>query len=108
MMTATENEGAEPSRASSGNAAGADRHEPHGYLIGSLRHPTQITMYGINGGPNRWLRFPLDASIPPDSFVEQALNVARETHLFPLHGELTGVNQRGRGTPIRSPRKGLT
>ena len=29
---------------------------PHGYLIGTEARPSQITIYGLTGGPERWLR----------------------------------------------------
>jgi len=69
MTTATKTDGAGARRKSTGNAADARRYEPHGYLIGSQQRPNQITIYAITGGPDRWLRFRLDSSRPPGSFV---------------------------------------
>lgn len=90
MTTATKTDDAGARRKSTGNATDARRYEPHGYLIGSQPRPTQITIYAITGGPDRWMRFHLDASRPSGSFVAQALEVVRKTPVVPFHGELTG------------------
>lgn len=90
MTTRTEPDDGGARQENTGNAADPHRYEPHGYLIGSKQRPTQIAIYGITGGPDRWLRFCLDASRPPSSFVAQALDVARKTPIVPFHGELTG------------------
>ena len=36
--------------------------KPHAYLVGSQNRPSQITFYGMTGGPERWLKIPLDLS----------------------------------------------
>ena len=46
---------------------------PSAYLLGTETRPTQLTIYGISGGPERWLRIPLDLSQPAVTFVKQAL-----------------------------------
>ena len=67
-----------------------DGYEPHGYLIGSQRQPSQIVIFAITGGPDRWLRFRLDASLPAETFTAQALDIAKRTPAVPFHGALTG------------------
>ena len=39
--------------------------KPHAYLVGSENRPSQITIYGVTGGPERWLKIPLDLSQSP-------------------------------------------
>jgi hypothetical protein len=59
---------------------------PSAYLLGEESRPSQITIYGISGGAERWLRIPLDLSRPPVTFAAQALAVARCTKAVPFHG----------------------
>src|SRR5665213_1775059 len=63
---------------------------PHAYLIGTQTRPSQITIYGLTGGAERWLKIPLDLSQPPVTFVAQAVSVAKRTPLAPFHGTTTG------------------
>jgi hypothetical protein len=56
-----------------------DSFEPHGYLLGSSDRPSQIFIFGITGGAERWLKIPLDLSQPPLSYAAQALAVVRRT-----------------------------
>jgi hypothetical protein len=37
--------------------------KPHAYLVGEHSTPTQITIYGITGGPDRWLLIALDTTL---------------------------------------------
>lgn len=37
---------------------------PSAYLVGTESRPSSITMYGLSGGTERWLRIPLDLSQP--------------------------------------------
>ena len=53
--------------------------EPHGYLLGTSDRPSQIFIFGLTGGPERWLKIPLDLSQPPLSYAAQALSVVRRT-----------------------------
>src|SRR5665213_1964704 len=62
---------------------------PHAYLIGTKTRPSQITIYGLTGGAERWLKIPLDLS-QPVTFVAQAVSVAKRTPLAPFHGPTTG------------------
>jgi hypothetical protein len=32
--------------------------EPHGYLLGTSDRPSQIFIFGLTGGPERWLKIP--------------------------------------------------
>ena len=75
---------------SSGPIANPDDYRPHGYLIGTFSRPSQITIYGLTGGPERWLRIPIDGSRSPETFVEQALEVAKANPIVRFFGPLTG------------------
>jgi len=79
---------------------------PHGYLIGTEARPSQITIYGLTGGPDRWLKIRLDLSQPPVTFAIQAHAAAKTTPIVPFHGPTTGfiVNH----TPTRSVRFDLS
>ena len=63
---------------------------PHAYLLGTEGHPTEITLYGLTGGPERWLKIPLDLSQPPVTFAAQAHAVVKKTPYAPWHGGTTG------------------
>jgi hypothetical protein len=63
---------------------------PHAYLLGTKSRPTQITLYGLTGGPERWLKIPLDLSQPPVTFAAQAHAVVKKTPNVPWHGATTG------------------
>jgi hypothetical protein len=63
---------------------------PHGYLKGSQTRPSQITIYGISGGPKRWLLIKLDATKPAFTFATQALAVVKKTPCVPFFGATTG------------------
>ena len=64
--------------------------EPHGYLLGTSDRPTQIFIFGLTGGPERWLKIPLDLSQPPANYAAQALAVARRTPVVEFFGATTG------------------
>jgi hypothetical protein len=64
--------------------------EPHGFLIGSKNRPSQIVIFGMTGGGERWLKIPLDLSNPPITYARQALAVVRKTPLVPFHGNTAG------------------
>jgi hypothetical protein len=55
--------------------------KPHAYLLGSSNQPSQICIFGLTGGAERWLKIPLDLSQPPLSYAAQALSVVRRTPL---------------------------
>jgi len=63
---------------------------PSAYLLGTETRPTQITIYGISGGAERWRRIPLDLSQPAVTFVQQALIVVRKTQVVPFYGPTIG------------------
>ncbi len=63
---------------------------PHGYLCGSQERPSSITMCGITGGPERWLKILLDSSRPAVTFAEQALAVVRKTPTITFFGPTIG------------------
>ena len=53
-------------------AAWRESFKPHAYLVGSQNRPSQITFYGLTGGPERWLKIPLDLSQPAVTYAVQA------------------------------------
>jgi hypothetical protein len=64
--------------------------KPHAYLVGSEHRPSQITIYGITGGPERWLKIPLDLSQPPVTYAVQAHEFVKKTPFVPFFGPTTG------------------
>ena len=64
--------------------------KPHVYLVGSEDRPSQITFYGMTGGPERWLKIPLDLSQPPVTYAVQADEFVAKTPFVPFFGETTG------------------
>jgi hypothetical protein len=64
--------------------------QPSAYLLGTSDRPSQILFFGITGGPERWLRIPLDLSQPPVSYAAQALAVVRKTPEVKFFGPTTG------------------
>jgi hypothetical protein len=64
--------------------------KPAAYLVGTESWPSSITIYGMSGGAERWLRIPLDLSQPPITFVPQALAVVRRTPTVPFFGATKG------------------
>jgi hypothetical protein len=63
---------------------------PSAYLLGTDTRPSQIVIYGVTGGSERWLNIPLDLSRPAVTFARQALAVARRTPIVPVFGPTTG------------------
>jgi len=45
---------------------------------------------GFTDGADRWLKISFDPCSPPDTFVSQALEIARRTPRVPFHGDLQG------------------
>jgi hypothetical protein len=64
--------------------------KPSAYLVGTQSRPSSITIYGLGGGAERWLRIPLDLSQPPVTFAPQALIVVRRTPEVPFYGATKG------------------
>jgi len=64
--------------------------KPHAYLVGSQNRPSQITFYGMTGGPERWLKMPLDLSQPPVTYAVQAHEFVAKTPFVPFFGKTTG------------------
>ena len=64
--------------------------KPHAYLVGSQNRPSQITFYGMTGGPERWLKIPLDLSQPPVTYAVQAHEFVAKTPSVPFFGPTTG------------------
>lgn len=72
------------------DAAWRESFKPHAYLVGSQNRPSQITLYGMTGGPERWLKIPLDLSQPPVTYAVQAHEFVKKTPLVPFFGKTTG------------------
>ena len=64
--------------------------KPAAYLLGSSNRPSQILIFGLTGGVERWLKIPLDLSEPPITYAEQALAVVRKTPIVQFFGPTTG------------------
>lgn len=64
--------------------------KPAAYLLGTSNRPSQIWMFGVTGGAERWLKIPLDTSQSPVTYAEQALAVVRETPTVQFFGLTTG------------------
>jgi|HubBroStandDraft_6_1064221.scaffolds.fasta_scaffold318376_2 hypothetical protein len=64
--------------------------KPCAYLLGTETRPTQIFIFAISGGAERWLRIPLDLTQPAVTFAAQAHAVVRTTPVVPLHGATVG------------------
>lgn len=63
---------------------------PHAYLLGSQNRPSQLFIYGLTGGAERWLKIPLDLSKPPITFAAQAAAFVKKTPTTAFHGATTG------------------
>lgn len=57
---------------------------------GCCREQAKVTIYGLSGGAERWLRIPLDLSQPPITFAVQALAAVRRTPTVPFFGTTKG------------------
>jgi hypothetical protein len=64
--------------------------KPHGILLGTDERPSQIFIFAVTGGPERWLKIALDVSQPPVTYAEQALAVVRKTPSVQFFGSTTG------------------
>ena len=65
--------------------------EPHAYLVTERAVPTPITICGLAGGPDRWLRIALDTTRPPLTFAQQAIAAVRREAAIPFYGAVIGV-----------------
>ncbi len=72
------------------DAAWRARFQPCAYLLGTTERPSSITIYGISGGADRWLKIALHVSQPPVTFAAQALTVVRRTPYVKFFGPATG------------------
>jgi hypothetical protein len=72
------------------DAAWRTSFKPHAYLLGTATRPSSITIFGISGGAERWLKIPLDCSQLPITFATQALAVVRKTPTINFFGPTTG------------------
>jgi hypothetical protein len=72
------------------DAAWRESFKPHAYLVGSQNRPSQITFYGMTGGPERWLKIPLDLSQPPVTYAVQAYEFVAKTPFVPFFGPTKG------------------
>ncbi len=65
--------------------------KPHAYFATERSTPSQITMCAISGGPERWLKIPLDLTQPPLTFLYQALGQAKTKKAVPFFDKVIGV-----------------
>ncbi len=71
-------------------AASRASFKPSAFLLGTASRPSSITIYGLSGGAERWLKIPLDLSQSPITFARQALTVVRRTPTVPFFGATMG------------------
>jgi hypothetical protein len=64
--------------------------KPAAYLLGTSNRPSQIWMFGVTGGAERWLKIPLDTSQSTVTYAAQALAVVRKTPVVQFFGPTTG------------------
>lgn len=64
--------------------------KPNAYFLTESKRPSQITLCGMTGGPERWLRIPLDLTQPPLSYVQQAVQCVKKTPIIPFFGAVQG------------------
>jgi hypothetical protein len=64
--------------------------KPHGILLGAQERPSQVFIFAVTGGAERWLKIPLDLSQPPVTYAEQALAIVRKTPSVQFFGRTTG------------------
>lgn len=67
-----------------------DSFQPEAFLLGTSDRPSQIWMYGITGGAERWLKIPLDLAEPSKTYAAQALSLAQRTPVVQFFGPTTG------------------
>jgi hypothetical protein len=58
--------------------------------IRNLRTPSQIFIFAVTGGAERWLKIPFDLSQSSVTYAEQALAVVRKTPFVQFFGRTTG------------------
>lgn len=63
---------------------------PSAYIFGTGSRPSSISIYGLSGGAERWLRIPFDLSQPPITSAPQALAVVRRTPTVQFFGATRG------------------
>jgi hypothetical protein len=71
-------------------AASRTSFKPCAYLCGTEARPSSVTVYGLSGGPERWLKISLDYSRPPLTYAAQALAIVRKTPVVHFFGPTTG------------------
>jgi hypothetical protein len=76
--------------ASEREAVWRSQFQPAAYLLGTSERPSQIVIFAVTGGAERWLRIPLDLSQPPVSYAAQALVVVRRMPYVKFFGLTTG------------------
>lgn len=64
--------------------------KPNAYFLTKSKRPSQITLCGMTGGPERWLSIPLDLNQPPLSYVQQAVQCVQKTPKVPFFGAVQG------------------
>lgn len=57
---------------------------------GTAERPSSISVYGISGGADRWLKIPLELSQPPVTYAAQSLAIVRRKPHVTFFGTTTG------------------
>jgi hypothetical protein len=76
--------------AAEADAAWREEFKPHAILLGTQERPSQIFIFAVTGGAERWLKIHLDVSQPPVTYAEQALAIVRKTPFVQFFGKTTG------------------
>lgn len=63
---------------------------PHAMLVGTHRRPTQITAFALTGGAERWLKVPLNTTLPATTFAQQMVQHLTLHPDVPFFGPATG------------------
>ncbi|HXY58167.1 MAG TPA: hypothetical protein VEH76_06275 [Methylocystis sp.] len=71
-------------------AAWRESFKPSAYLVTKGKRPSSITLYGMTGGAERWLKIPLDLSKAPVTYAAQAHEFAKRTPQVTFFGRTTG------------------
>lgn len=58
--------------------------EPAAYLLGESNRPSQITIYGLSGGHDRWLRVDFDTGKPQSTWFEEIFSYVQTMPVTPF------------------------
>jgi len=58
--------------------------EPAAYLLGESSRPSPITIYGLSGGHDRWLRIDFDTGKPQSTWFEEIFSYVQTMPVTPF------------------------